>query len=170
MHFLPLVSASGLTPLSRESGSLAFSELHVCHNFKGNRVASREDGAGNMESWGWTKHQIWFCEALCTYRSVGIEKSVRTVVPALRMCHGMRIFYLCGTEWAKLHSSWVNPLNTRPVKFFTFLLAWPHLLPCQKTKKIIHGQTNLGLAVSCIFCLEASLCIVAYERFWEDQE
>ena len=34
----------------------------------------------------------------CMYCSVGIEKSVRTVVPALRMCHGMRIFHLCGTE------------------------------------------------------------------------
>ena len=57
-------SGLGLRPPSREPGSLAFSELHVCHDFKINRVASTEDGAGNMESWGWTRHQIWFCEAL----------------------------------------------------------------------------------------------------------
>ena len=78
----------------------------------------------------------------CTYCSVGIEKSVRTVVPALRMCHGMRIFHLCGTEWAKLHSSWVNPWNTRPVKFSTFLPAWSHLPPCQKKKKQSYTRSN----------------------------
>lgn len=89
----------------------------------------------------------------CTYCSVGIEKRVRTVVPALRMCHGLRLFHLCGTEWAKLHSSWVNPWNTRPVKFSTFLLAWLHLLPCQKNTKVIHYTRSNKFGTCCILCL-----------------
>lgn len=55
----------GLRPhLCPECLPLVFSELPVCCNFKGNRVVRMEDGAGTMESWGWTRHQIWFCEAL----------------------------------------------------------------------------------------------------------
>lgn len=62
--FSPSGLGLSLTPLSRESGSRAFSELRVCPDFKGSRVASTEDGPGNMGSWGWTRHQVWFCEAL----------------------------------------------------------------------------------------------------------
>lgn len=57
-------SGLSLRPPSTELGSRAFSELRVCPDFKGSRVASMEDGPGNMGSWGWTRHQVWFCEAL----------------------------------------------------------------------------------------------------------